>query len=152
MPFGVNPRPSLVAQAKLLLGAAAVCSALVALVNCDKPKEQPATVKLGEPVGVRVGSLNGAFAVTQGQAPEPLVPGMARVLNQVGKNCPALFAKGSEPVHMRGKVSGGALSFTAGAEEPPEIRCFREAMHGQKVSETPFESEIGVELRPESPK
>jgi hypothetical protein len=141
-----------VAQAKFLIRSAVVCSALVALVNCDKPKEQPAAAKLGEPVGVRVGSLNGAFAVTQGQAPEPLVPGMARVLNQVGKNCPALFAKGSEPVHMRGKVSASTLSFTAAPDEPAEIRCFREAMHGQKVSDTPFDSEIGVELRPESPK
>jgi len=140
----------LAVQAKLLVVSVAACAALL---SCDKPKDPPpAAAKLGEPVGVRVGSLNGAFAITLGQAPEPLVPGVARVLDRVGKNCPALFAKGSEPVHMRGNVSGGVLSFAAGADEPAEIRCFREAMHGQKVSETPVESDIGVELRPETPK
>jgi hypothetical protein len=159
VPFGVNPRPSLRAPAKVFL--AAVLVAPIALVGCDKPKEQPAAAKLGEPVGVRVddvkdaagknlGNLQGAFALTQGQPPEPLVPEMARMLARIGKNCPAVFAKGSEPMHVRGKVTAGVLNFTATPDESAEQRCFREAMHGQKISPTPLESEIGVELRPES--
>ena len=160
MPFRGNPRPSLLAQAPVFFVSAVAC---LALVHCDKAKEQAATVKLGEPVGVRVddvknpagqtvGSLSGAFAITQGQAPEPLVPGMARVLDRIGKNCPALFAKGNEPLHVRGKVSGGALAFAAAPDEGPDDKCFREAMNGQKISETPMESDIAVELRPEAGK
>ena len=42
-----------------------------------------------------------------------------------------------------------ALAFVAGTEEDANLRCFREGMNGQKISETPFESEIAVELRPE---
>jgi len=118
------------------------------LAGCNTKKE-PEAAKLGEPIGVRVddvkdasgkklGSLTGAFAITKGQAAEPLVPGMARVLDRVGKNCPALFAKGADPMHAIGKTSAGVLVFstpTPGASETPEQRCFREAMDKQRVSE-----------------
>ena len=119
------------------------------------------TAKLGEPIGVRVddvkdasgkrlGNLSGAFAVTKGQEAEKLVPGMARVLNQVGKACPALFAKGSDPMHAVGKTTKGVLDFgPATTGETAEQKCFREAMNGQRISEGAIDNEIGVELRPE---
>lgn len=157
MPLAGRPGTSRLAQAKVLFVSVLTC---IALLHCDKPKEQPPAVKLGEPVGVRVddvkdatgknlGSFQAAFAVTQGQAPDPLVPGMARVLDRCAKNCPTLFAKGSEPMHLRGKVSGGALSFAAASDGDSDMRCFRDALHGQKVSDTPFESDIAIELRPQ---
>src|SRR5450755_2968267 len=81
VPFGANPRSSFVVLVFYLFAAAA----------CSK-SEPPPTAKLGEPIGVRVddgkdasgkklGSLSGAFAITKGQAAEPLVPAMAKILD-----------------------------------------------------------------------
>src|SRR5207302_10750165 len=86
VPFGVNPRSSFHARA---IAFAAIAASL-ALVHCEAKKAPAEAAKLGEPIGVRVdgvkdasgkplGSLTGAFAITKGQAAEPLVPGMARV-------------------------------------------------------------------------
>jgi hypothetical protein len=152
VPYGVHPRSSFLALALV-----------AASLGCDKKKDDaPATAALGEPIGVRVddvkdtsgkklGSLTGAFAITKGQAAEPLVPGMARVLDHVGKTCPAVFAKGSDPMHAIGKAAKGTLSFGAAtAGETPEQRCFREALNGQKVSDQPIDADIAIELRPET--
>lgn len=154
----MHPRLSFLAQAPLL---AAVVAASPGLVQCDR-REVPAAATLGEPIGVRVddvkdasgkklGSLAGAFAVTKGQAAEPLVASMARVLDRVGKNCPSLFAtKGEGAIHVIGKASKGVLDFGPGSSgENAEQRCFREAMQGQRISETPIDTAIAVELRPE---
>lgn len=141
--------------------ALAASVALSVLAGCDAKKEPPVTAKLGEPIGIRVddvkdasgkklGNLSGAFAVTKGQEAETLVPEMARVLNQVGKACPALFAKGADPIHAVGKTSKGVLDFgPAASGETVEQKCFREAMNGQRISERALDTEIGVELRPE---
>src|SRR4051794_39221504 len=115
VPFAVNPRSSFCAKARAILAIAAT----LALVHCDAKKDPPATAKLrlGEPLGVRVddvtdangnklGNISGAFAITKGQAAEPLVPGMARALDRVAKRCPALVAKGAEGMHLVGKLSG----------------------------------------------
>ena len=138
------------------------CGSLLLVLGCDKKPDQPPPAKLGEPVGVRVddvkdpsgkklGNLSGAFAVTEGTPAEPLVPGMAKVLDRIGKRCPSLFAKGSEPIQIRGKTSAGALKFGAvGQGDSAELRCFRDAMEGQKISESPLEVDIAIELRPES--
>lgn len=135
---------------------------LTTIAGCDNKKEPPPTAALGEPLGLRVddvkdasgkrlGSLNGAFAITKGQAAEPLVPGMAKVLDRIGKTCPAVFAKGSDPMHAIGKTSKGVLDFGAApAGETADQRCFREAMNGQKISDTPIDTAIAVELRPET--
>jgi hypothetical protein len=132
------------------------------VVHCDKSAAPPPPAKLGEPVGVRVddvkdpsgkklGSLQAAFAISEGTAAEPLVPGMARVLARIGAKCPALLAKGSDPLHLRGKTSAGKLKFApAVPAESAESRCFRDAMDGERISESPLEVDIAIELRPES--
>ena len=161
VPFGANPRSSFLPSPFLnAVTAIALASVATGAMACGK-KEPPPTANLGEPIGVRVddvkdasgkklGSLTGAFAITKGQAAEPLVPAMARILDRVGKSCPAVFAKGTDPMHAIGKSAKGVLDFGgATAGESPEQRCFREAMHGQKLSDTPLDTDIAVELRPE---
>lgn len=137
-------------------------AALVALpsIACDKGSVKP-PVKLGEPIGVRVddvkdasgkrlGNLQAAFAITAGQAAEPLVPGVARVLDRVAKQCPALLTKGADPVHVQGATTMGALSFPAVPGESAEQKCLREAMQGQKITDAAISTDIAVEIRPES--
>ncbi len=127
-------------------------------VACSKRSEASGP-SLGEPIGVRVddvkdeagktlGGIEGAFAVTAGQPAEPLVPGMARAISTLGKRCAFMFGRVSDPVRLRGAIEGGNLSFVPATDrDGSEVRCVRDALHGQKVTDAPAKLDFGFELR-----
>ena len=95
------------------------------LCACKSSSENDA-LSVGEPVGVVVGNLEAAVAISPGVPQDKLVPETAKALNAIAQKCPGALkvARSGQIFRLKGKVEQSKITFAAGASaDTPELAC-----------------------------
>jgi hypothetical protein len=112
------------------------------LVACSKPSSH---ASYGEPVGVRVddpaaptgAQVQAAFAVTSGQSPDALMPGVARAVHTALVKCPAAskMLQRGEGFRFAGKLDHGRAAFGNEPTGSAEADCVRAGIAAEALTD-----------------
>ena len=111
---------------------------LVVLSACKSSSEGDA-LSVGEPVGVVVGALEAAVAISPGVPQEKLVPETAKALNAIAQKCPTAIqvARTGQIFRLSGRVEQSKITFAKPATpETAELACVGAALAEMHVPMT----------------